>query len=113
VLVIFVLNVAGLSLGRGAVGLLVDTITISLVFGYAICCIALPMLRRRDGASAGEVAVPPAVMMVGVVGSVVMACVAVVMPPIQAGGFPPVYLIFPAWALIGAGLTMLMRGVQG
>jgi len=112
VLVIFVLNVAGLSLGRGAVGLLVDTITISLVFGYAICCIALPMLRRRDGASAGEVTVPPAVMMTGVVGSVVMACVAVVMPPIQAGGFPPVYLIFPAWALIGAGLTLLMRGVR-
>jgi amino acid transporter len=110
VLVIFVLNIAGLSLGRGAVGLLVDTITISLVFGYAICCIALPLLRRRDGAAAGAVTVPPIVMVVGVVGSVVMACVAVVMPPIQAGGFPPVYLIFPAWALIGAGVTMAMRG---
>jgi amino acid transporter len=109
VLLIFFLNIVGLSLGRGAVGLLVDTITISLVFGYAICCIALPVLRRRDGSIAGEVTVPPAVMMVGLVGSVVMAGVAVVMPPIQAGGFPPVYLIFPAWALIGAGLTIVMR----
>jgi len=44
-----------------------------------------------------------------VVGSVIMAFVAVLMPPIQAGGFPPVYLIFPAWALIGAGLMRSMR----
>jgi len=110
VLVIFFLNIAGLTLGRGAVGLLVDTITISLVFGYAICCIALPMLRRRDGSGRGAVMTPNAVVAIGVVGSVVMACVAVVMPPIQAGGFPAVYLVFPAWALIGACLTMLMRG---
>jgi len=110
VLVIFVLNIAGLCLGRGAVGLLVDTITISLVFGYAICCIALPILRRRDTAQAVAVTVPPAVLAVGVGGSVVMACVAVIMPPIQAGGFPPVYLIFPVWALMGAFLSRLMRG---
>lgn len=113
VLVIFVLNVAGLSLGRGAVGLLVDTITISLVLGYAICCIGLPILRRRDGMRASAVTAPPAVVAVGVAGSVIMACVAVVMPPIQAGGFPPVYLIFPVWALMGACLTMVMRGRRG
>ncbi len=108
--VIFVLNIAGLALGRGAVGLLVDTITISLVFGYAICCIALPVLRRRDGIKSGTVAAPTSVVAVGVAGSIIMAGIAVVMPPIQAGGFPPVYLIFPAWALIGAGVTFFMRG---
>ncbi len=112
VLVILVLNVAGLTLGRGAVGLLVDTITISLVFGYAVCCIALPILRGRGGSRAGAVTAPSAVVAVGVVGSVVMACVAVVMPPIQAGGIPPVYLVFPTWALIGACLTGLMRGAR-
>ncbi|HUE64990.1 MAG TPA: APC family permease [Rhizomicrobium sp.] len=113
VLAIFVLNVAGLALGRGAVGLLVDTITISLVFGYAVCCIALPIVRRRDGSRAGAVTAPPVAVAVGVVGSVVMACVAMVMPPIQAGGIPPVYLIFPTWALIGACLTGFMRGARG
>jgi len=103
------MNIAGLSLGRGAVGLLVDTITISLVLGYAICCIALPTLRMRDPSNAGAVTAPSAVVAIGVVGSVIMAFVAVLMPPIQAGGFPPVYLIFPAWALIGAGLMRSMR----
>jgi amino acid transporter len=109
VLVIFGFNIAGLSLGRGAVGLLVDTITISLVFGYAICCIALPILRRREGPRPGIVTVTPAVMMVGVVGSVVMAAAAVVIPPIQAGALPAVYFIFPAWGLIGACLAIAMR----
>jgi APA family basic amino acid/polyamine antiporter len=110
VLVIFALNLVGLTLGRGAIGLLVDTITISLVLGYAICCIALLSLRRRDAdGRSGAVTAPPAVVAVGVIGSVVMACVAVVMPPIQAGGFPPVYLIFPGWALIGAILFAFMR----
>lgn len=109
VLAIFGMNIAGLSLGRGAVGLLVDTITISLVLGYAICCIALPTLRMRDPSNAGAVTAPSAVVAIGVVGSVIMAFVAVLMPPIQAGGFPPVYLIFPAWALIGAGLMRSMR----
>jgi amino acid transporter len=88
VLAIFSMNVAGLSLGRGAVGLLVDTITISLVFGYAICCIALPVLRRREQATPpGTVTVPGIVLAAGVIGSVIMACVAIAMPPILAGGF--------------------------
>jgi hypothetical protein len=39
-----------------------------------------------------------------------MACVAIVMPPFQAGGFPPVYLIFPGWGLIGAIMLMFVRG---
>ena len=111
VILIFFLNVAGLTLGRGAVGILVDTITISLVFGYAICCIALPVLRRRERQPRpGTVTVPRAVVAVGVVGSVVMACAAIVMPPFEAGGFPPVYLIFPGWGLIGAVTFMGMRG---
>ena len=110
VLVIFTMNIAGLTLGRGAVGLLVDTITISLVFGYAICCIGLLVLRRRDrDVRTAAVTAPPAAVVVGVIGSVLMAGVAVVMPPIQAGGFPPVYLIFPAWALIGACVTALHK----
>jgi basic amino acid/polyamine antiporter, APA family len=109
--VIFSLNLIGLTLGRGAVGILVDTITISLVFGYAICCIALTVLRRRDrDFRPGAVTVPGAVVAVGVIGSVVMACVAIVMPPFQAGGFPPVYLIFPGWGLIGAIMLMFVRG---
>lgn len=111
ILVILSLNLVGLTLGRGAVGILVDTITISLVFGYAICCIALLVLRRREqDLRADAVTAPPAVVAVGVIGSVVMACAAVAMPPILAGGFPPVYLIFPGWALIGAVMFMLVRG---
>ena len=113
VIAIFSLNVVGLTLGRGAVGILVDTITISLVFGYAICCIALLVLRRRERASRpGVVMAPRAVVAVGVIGSVVMAGVAVVMPPFQAGGFPPVYLIFPGWGLIGAIMFVLVRGAR-
>ncbi|HMH65369.1 MAG TPA: APC family permease [Rhizomicrobium sp.] len=113
VLVIFSLNIVGLTLGRGAVGILVDTITISLVFGYAICCIALPVLRRREGRlRPGTVTAPDAVVAVGVVGSVVMACVAIVMPPFLAGGFPPVYLIFPGWGLIGAVTFVCVRGAR-
>ena len=111
VIAIFSLNVIGLTLGRGAVGLLVDTITISLVFGYAICCIALPVLRRREKALLpGTVTVPRAVVAVSVIGSVVMACAAIAMPPILAGGFPPVYLIFPGWGLIGALTLAFARG---
>jgi amino acid transporter len=111
VIAIFSLNIIGLTLGRGAVGLLVDTITISLVFGYAICCIALPVLRRREQAPLpGTVTVSRPVVAVGVIGSVVMACVAIAMPPVLAGGFPPVYLIFPAWGLIGAVTLAFVRG---
>lgn len=108
ILAIFAMNIAGLTLGRGAIGILVDTITISLVLGYAICCIALLVLRRQAAAPAGTAA-PPAVVAVGVAGALVMACMAVIMPPIQAGGFPTVYLIFPAWALIGAVTTLVLR----
>jgi len=110
VIAILSMNVAGVTLGRGAVGLLVDTITISLVLGYAICCIALPVLRRREQAvRPGIVTVPRAVLAVGVVGSVIMACAAIAMPPILAGGFPPVYLIFPVWGLIGAAAFAFAR----
>ena len=113
VIAIFSLNLVGLTLGRGAVGILVDTITISLVFGYAICCIALLVLRRRERDSRpGAVTAPRAVVAVGVIGSVVMAGVAVVMPPFQAGGFPPVYLIFPVWGLIGAIMFAAVRGTR-
>jgi amino acid transporter len=108
VLVIFSLNLVGLTLGRGAVGTLVDTITISLVFGYAICCIALPVLRRREPSVPGEVKAPFAAVAVGVVGSIVMACVAIVAPLWQAGGIALVYLIFPAWGLVGAMILMVM-----
>ena len=103
VLAIFIPNVAGIFLGRGAIGLLVDTITISLVLGYAICCVGLLKLRRRETVvQPGVVSVGPAVLTVGVIGSIAMAGAALVMPPIQLGGFPLVYLVFPGWALIGA-----------
>jgi amino acid transporter len=105
------LNLAGIFLGRGAIGLLVDTITISLVLGYAICCVGLLMLRRREGvAQPGIVTVRAPVLAVGVVGSIAMAGAALVMPPIQLGGFPLVYLVFPGWALIGAIAFSAMRG---
>lgn len=110
VLAILVANLTGVFLGRGAIGLLVDTITISLVLGYAICCVGLLQLRRREAvAQPGVVTVGPAVLTVGVVGSTAMAGAALVMPPIQFGGFPPVYLVFPAWALIGALIFFGMR----
>ena len=103
VLAILIPNLMGVFLGRGAIGLLVDTITISLVLGYAICCVGLLMLRRRETvAHPGVVSVGSAVLAVGVIGSIAMAGAALVMPPIQLGGFPLVYLVFPGWALIGA-----------
>jgi amino acid transporter len=110
VLAILLANLAGVFLGRGAIGLLVDTITISLVLGYAVCCIGLVVLRRREAsAQAGVVTVGPAVLWVGVLGAVAMSIAALVMPPIQLGGFPPVYLVFPGWALIGALTYFAMR----
>jgi amino acid transporter len=99
--VILAINLAGLVLGRGAIGLLVDTITISLVFGYALCCLALARLRVTDPLPQGSVKVSSGVLYAGVAGSLFMAGAAILMPPILAGGFPPVYLIFPAWALVG------------
>ncbi len=113
IVAIFAMNIAGLTLGRGAIGILVDTITISLVFGYAICCIALPVLRRRTPSPGpGTVTAPGAVVAAGVMGSVIMAGVAIVQPLFQAGGFPPVYLIFPAWGAIGTVMLVLVRGSQ-
>lgn len=110
VLVIFSMNIMGLTLGRGAVGLLVDTITISLVFGYAICCIAVPVLRRREpDARPGVVSASGPVVAVAIIGSVIMAGVAALMPFFQVGGFPPVYLIFPAWGLAGSIMLLLVR----
>lgn len=110
VLVILIPNLTGIFLGRGALGLLVDTITISLVLGYAICCIGLVVLRRRERlAQPGTVTVGPAVLTIGVIGSLAMAGAAVIMPPIQLGGFPPVYLVFPGWALLGAITYAMMR----
>jgi len=109
VLVIFAINVAGLTLGRGAVGMLVDAITISLVFGYAICCIGLPVLRRRQGVRADVVVAPNSAVVVGVIGAVVMAVLAVVMPLVAAGGWPPVFWIFPAWTAIGTVVLLAMR----
>jgi amino acid transporter len=108
VMVIFSLNLVGLTFGRGAVGTLVDTITISLVFGYAICCIALPVLRRRQPSQSGVVKAPFAAVAVGVVGSILMACLAIIAPLWQAGGIALVYLIFPVWGLVGAVTLMLM-----
>ncbi len=110
VMVIFLLNLVGLTLGRGAVGTLVDTITISLVFGYAICCIALPVLRRREPSAFGVVKAPFAAVAVGVVGSILMACLAIVAPLWQAGGIALVYLIFPVWGLVGAVTLMMNAG---
>ena len=109
ILVILAMNVAGLPLGRGAVGMLVDAITISLVFGYAICCIGLPVLRKRQGARADVVAAPNWAVVAGVIGAVVMAVLAVVMPLVAAGGFPPVFWIFPAWTAIGTVVLLAMR----
>ncbi len=109
VLTILSINLAGLVLGRGAIGLLVDTITISLVFGYAFCCISLVRLRAVMPAPAGVVRVPPAVLVTGVAGSLFMAGAAILMPPILAGGFPPVYFIFPAWGLVGFFALRLVR----
>jgi amino acid transporter len=101
VLVILTINLAGLVLGRGAIGLLVDTITISLVFGYALCCLALAKLRVTDPLPQGTVRVSHSVLFAGVAGSLFMAGAAILMPPILAGGFPPVYWIFPVWAFMG------------
>jgi APA family basic amino acid/polyamine antiporter len=109
VLVILALNVAGLPLGRGAVGMLVDAITISLVFGYAICCIGLPVLRKRQGMRADVVVAQNVVVAIGVIGAVVMAVLAVVMPLVAAGGWPPVFWIFPAWTAIGTVVLLVMR----
>lgn len=101
ILIILAINLSGLVLGRGAIGLLVDTITISLVFGYAFCCLALVKLRGASPSVHSTVRVSAFVLFVGVTGSLLMAGAAILMPPILAGGFPPVYLVFPAWALIG------------
>ena len=65
------------------------------------------LLRRRDGKTA--IAAPGAVVAVGVAGSVIMAVLAVLMPMLQAGGLPTVYLVFPLWALIGAAAYGTMR----
>jgi amino acid transporter len=112
VIVIFSLNLVGLTLGRGAVGTLVDTITISLVFGYAICCIALPVLRRREASPPGLVKAPFAAVAIGVAGSIVMACVAIVAPLWQAGGIALVYLVFPVWGIVGT-MTLMLAANSG
>ena len=84
-------------------------ITMKVTPRIRICCIGLPVLRKRQGLRADVVTAPNSAVVVGVIGAVVMAVLAVVMPLVAAGGWPPVFWIFPAWTAIGTVVLLAMR----
>ncbi len=94
-------NIVGLFLGRGAITALVDTITISLVVGYVVCCLAVPVLRAREPAGESGYRASKPALVVAIGGSILMAVVAVLSPVLRAGHVPPEYLIAPVWLVVG------------
>lgn len=94
-------NIVGLFLGRGAITALVDTITISLVVGYVICCLAVPVLRKREPAGESSYRASNVALAVAIAGSILMAVVAILSPILRAGTVPLEYLIAPIWLVVG------------
>ncbi|RYE04311.1 MAG: APC family permease [Sphingomonadales bacterium] len=105
-------NIVGLFLGRGAITALVDTITISLVVGYVICCLAVPVLRKREPAAESSYRASNVALVAAIGGSILMAVVAVLSPILRAGTVPPEYLIAPVWLVVGILVFRASRGGQ-
>lgn len=108
VLIIGVINVAGLLLGRGAVGMLVDTSATSIVICFVLCCAAVFVLRRKQ-TQIPEFVVPGGRVVIGFafLAALTMAASALVTPLLRSA-FPVEYLILGGWAGLGA-LTLALR----
>jgi amino acid transporter len=108
ILLIGAINITGLLLGRGAVGLLVDTSATAGVISFVLCCAAVFVLRRKQTA-VPEYVVPGGNLVIGfaLLAAVAMAASALITPLLRSG-FPVEYLILGTWAVIGT-LTLVLR----
>jgi APA family basic amino acid/polyamine antiporter len=107
VLVVGACNLLGLFLGRGAISVLVDTNATSVVFCFFLCCIAVPILRRRnDTTAAYRVPGGPWIVGLAILGSILMAGAALVTPFMREDGVPLEYILLACWAAIGAALWL-------
>jgi len=110
VLFVATLNLAGMTLGRGAIGPLVDMSAASMTLCYVLCCAAVPILRRRDGDCAayrvpgGYVTIAAAIL-----GSVVMMAVALIGPLIGASSPPLLHILLVAWLGLGLAFWAVQR----
>lgn len=108
VLIIGAINMAGLALGRGAVGLLVDTSATSIVICFVLCCAAVFVLRRKQ-AEAPEFVVPGGRIVIGFAFLAALGmAVSALLTPLLRSAFPVDYLILGGWAALGA-LTLVLR----
>jgi basic amino acid/polyamine antiporter, APA family len=99
---IFLLNGAGIFLGKGAVGPIADMCAMVLTLTYVLCAVTVVRLRRsarQDGQARSAWAIVP---WVGVVGGLGMAAVAFIAPfYAQPGTLPLEWRLLGAWSLLG------------
>lgn len=109
VLIIGAINVVGLPLGRGAVGMLVDTSATSIVICFVLCCASVFVLRRKQ-AQVPEFVVPGGNIVIGFAFLAALGmAVSALLTPLLRSAFPVDYVILGGWAGLGA-LTLALRG---
>jgi len=110
VLFVAALNIAGLPLGRGAIGSLIDMSSASMTLCFVTCCIAVLVLRRRLGDNAAF-RVPGGVVTIAIaiVGSFAMMASALVFPLFKSPGVPLLHWLLLGWLCLG-GLFWLAYG---
>lgn len=108
-----VLNIAGLFLGRGAIGSLVDMSAASMTLCYALCCFAVLILRGRLGPATGF-QVPGGVLTIAVaiLGSCLMMGSALIQPLFKAQGLPLLHCLLFTWLTLGAVFWLAYGGRQ-
>ncbi|MCW3838099.1 APC family permease [Sphingomonas canadensis] len=104
------LSIAGLLLGRGAIGPVVDMSAASMTLCYVLCCLAVPILRRRDGdVAAYRVPGGHATIAVAVLGSLMMMGVALIGPLVGATSLPLIHVLLLIWLALGVVFWMVQR----
>ncbi len=97
------LNLAGLFLGRGAIGPITDMCAMVLTVTYILCVAAVSRLRRRGGARGGIL------VWLALAGAVVMAAAALVTPFLRdRAGFPLEWRLLTVWGGLGAALWIVL-----
>ncbi|WP_326523534.1 APC family permease [Sphingomonas sp.] len=103
ILLIAIINVAGLFLGRGAIIPIINMCSMTLTLTFVMCCVAVLVLRRREGATAGfQVPGGVVTIVIGGVAAATMSVVAFLSPLFGAEAFPLEYTLLILWSLAGA-----------
>ncbi len=110
---IFVLNAAGIFLGKGAVGPIADMCAMVLTLTYLLCAVTVIVLRRRTVSASRPAVTSRLIPWIGAVGAFVMASFAFIAPfYAQPGTVPLEWRLLGAWSVVGL-ITWLLwaRGV--